>query len=439
VCKQRPADDESGEGIVSDDAAAGQDPVASTGAPDAGAAAGAGVSDASAGVGVSDAAGAADAAGGAKDAAAGAVFSLGWQMAQLFGPLRPQPAPLPSGAGTAPWHLPTMGELDADQQTDLAVTELGRLIKVCPGLSAEAVQAAWTNKDDAGFTAALQDLHLAILDQLVGNQRQLGAYQLGLALSDTCWLPAQSGAGFFLLEFDRQRLARLQAWLSEASRALPEQSAATVSRSLQNWQDWADINAARLTANWASDQGAVVDALQNQAQAWHALLAGESDTAGQTSVEAWVEAGESILRSTRMLTVQVLRHFWPVALIILAATAWLLYVANAHTHGTASVWASVVTVAGAFGVSGTSLRAAAKKAASGIEADFSRSAVLDAQAWGATWLPTLPQSPVQKYQLSRRGVAAPQAKPGLERSSSRAVSTLRERANHQPGPRLGPE
>jgi hypothetical protein len=356
--------------------------------------------------------------------ARGVIVALGWQMSQLFGPLRPQAAPLPSGAGSAPWHLPTVGELGQDQQTGLAVTELGRLIKACPGLSADAVRAAADNKDDAAFAAALLALHLAILNQLVGNQRQFSAYQVGLALSDTCWLPAQSGADFFLQEFDRHRLATLQAWLSEASAALPPQAAATVSRSLQSWQNWADIDAARLAGNWAAEQAPVVEALRNQARSWHALLVGVEDTAGQTSIDAWVEAGESMLRSMRTLTLRVLRHFWWVVVIILAATGWLLYVANADVHGTASVWASVVTVAGAFGVSGTSLRAAAKKAASGIEADFSRAAALDARAWGATWLPTLPQTAVQRYRLSSRGVAAPQAKPGLERPGRRAVPAV---------------
>jgi hypothetical protein len=438
---------------MSDDAAAGQDPQAGT----------AGEQTASEQATSQETA--------SQEPGRGVMFSLGWQMSQLFGPLRPQAAPLPSGAGSAPWHLPTADELGPNQQTGLAVTELGRLIKACPGLSADAVKAAADSKDDAAFAAALQALHLAILELFVGNQQQFGAYQVGLALSDACWLPAQTGADFFLQEFDRHRMASLQAWLAEASAALPPQAAATVSGSLQNWQDWADINAAGLTGNWAADQGPVVDALHNQARSWHALLVGEADTAGQTSIDAWVEAGEAMLRSTRMLTLRVLRHFWPVVVIILAATGWLLYVANTNVHGTASVWASVVTVAGAFGLSGTSLRAAAKKAVSGIEADFSRAAVLDARAWGATWLPTLPQTAVQRYRLSGRGVAAPQAKPGLERPGRRTVPAVRpalvpaarsavsaaagsaaspaagpaagsavgERADDQPGSRLGPE
>jgi len=84
--------------------------------------------------------------------------------------------------------------------------------------------------------------------------------------------------------------------------------------------------------------------------------------------------------------------------------------------------ASLVTVAGSFGVSGAGLRAAAKKSVSGIEADLERAAILDAQAWAVTWLPTLPpsasrlQESVQRYQLRRRGVAAPHAPKGLEKA-----------------------
>jgi hypothetical protein len=133
----------------------------------------------------------------------------------------------------------------------------------------------------------------------------------------------------------------------------------------------------------------VAAALQTQGQAWHALLAGQTDISGQTSVDAWVEASESILRSIRVLTLRILEWFWPVVVIILAVTGGLLFLVGANAQGTSKVWASVVTVAGAFGLSGASLRAAAKRSVSGIEEDFVAAAKLDAKAWGVTWLPTL--------------------------------------------------
>ena len=362
--------------------------------------------------------------------ARGSVFALGWLMAQLFGPLRPQSWPAPSAAASgpapagaasppaAPAHLPAVAELSTDEQTDLAVKELGILLQDCaPELTAsdgQEVQDAWQKRAYAAFETAVQDLHLKILSQLTGDEQKLGAYQLGSALNDLCWLPGQAAADVFLAEFSRPQLATLLAWLSKASGTLPPLSAATVSRSLQNWQDWADINASRLAGGWAGDRPVVAAALQTQGQAWHALLASQTDISGQTSVDAWVEAGESILRSTRLLGLRILRRFWPVVVVILAATGGLLYVVSANATGTSAVWASLVTVAGAFGISGASLRAAAKRAFSGLEQDLTRAAVTDARAWSVTWLPTLPQGLMQRSELRSRGVDAPHVKKGLE-------------------------
>jgi hypothetical protein len=68
------------------------------------------------------------------------------------------------------------------------------------------------------------------------------------------------------------------------------------------------------------------------------------------------------------------------------------------------------------------LRAAALKAVGGIEQDIRDAAVLDARAWSVTWLPTLPQSRMQRYRLASRGVAAPQMKKGLPEPAMPAPS-----------------
>jgi hypothetical protein len=369
----------------------------------------------------------------------GSAFSLGWLMSQLFGPLRPpipppQPSPSPAvvlvpavpaqatSATPAPpaasGHLPAVSELSTDQQTGLAVRELGILLQDCaPALTSsdgQDVQAAWDKRESAAFVSAVQDLHYKILRQLTGDEQRLGAYEFGSALNDMGRLPEDAPADVFLQQFGRARLATLQDWLAKASGVLPALSAPTVSRSLQNWQDWADVNAPNLAGGWAGDRAVVAAALQIQGQAWHALLAGQTDISGQTSVDAWVEAGESILRSTRMLGLRILRRFWPVVVIILAATGGLLYVVSANTQGTSAVWASLVTVAGAFGVSGASLRAAGKRAAGAIEEGLTHAAEMDARAWSVTWLPTLPQGLVQRHELHSRGVDTPHVKKGLE-------------------------
>jgi hypothetical protein len=120
-----------------------------------------------------------------------------------------------------------------------------------------------------------------------------------------------------------------------------------------------------------------------------------------------------VLRTVKSLTRKILLHFWPLALIILAVTAGLLYLAMTYAHGLAKYCTSLVTLVGAFGVSGASLRAAGQSAARGIEQEVWNSATLDARAWEATWLPTLVPSLRDRYRLFRRGVSPPQIKKGL--------------------------
>lgn len=344
----------------------------------------------------------------------GSMFSLGWLMARLYGagqqPLGP---PLPQ-AGGSPAHLPAVAELDPERQIQVALAELEDLVSPHFSRSTADLMTAWESANTEVFTAAIVALHFELLKQLAGNPGQSNAYQLGRALRDACWLPNQAGANFFLQEFGRNQLAALQTSLGQAGDALAALPAATVSRSLQNWQDWADVNASVLTSGWASAQDLVATALRTQGQAWRAQLAGQADSSGPISPDAWVHAGQSILRTSRTLTLTAFRRFWPVIAVVAAATGGLLYLAITNSSGLAKIWTSLATVAVALGVTGVSVRAAANKAASGIEHDISQAAGLDARAWSITWLPALPQTRMRKYRLSRRGVDAPRIKAGLE-------------------------
>jgi hypothetical protein len=355
---------------------------------------------------------------------AGSMFSLGWLMARLFGPFE-QP-------DNQTWtHLPALSELGTDDYVDLAFAELDKLLSLLPGgPSGAGVEAAWKADGHAGFTAAVGQLHLEILQALAADHQQLAAYQLGRALSDTCWLPGQlagqaGGGTFVLAEFGRQPMAALQTWLAEASAVLPLQSAATVSRSLQNWQDWADVNADVIQGSWTDTSSPasapVLQALRTQGAVWYALLSGETDMDGQLNVDAWIQAGQSIAKTTGQLVRTILRRFWPAVVIVALATAGLLFLAIDKSAGTAKVWTSLITVAAAFGITGASVRVAAKKAADGLEDDVEHAAALDARGWSVTWLPALPQSLTKRGRLARRGVAAPQVKSNLENTSPPAL------------------
>jgi hypothetical protein len=365
---------------------------------------------------------------------AGASFSLGWLMAQLYGPLWQQEQ---DGGSTD--RLPALDDLQSEPRMALAFTQLDELLKPYPALSTQDIKTAWQAPGHDGFTDAVGALHLQVLQALLSDRQQLSAYQLGVALSDTCWLPGKaSGGEVFLREFSRDQMAKLQAWLADASGVLPPQSAATVSRSLQNWQNWADTNAGAIKNGWDTAYASVLAALRTQGSAWYSLLSGETDTSGQTSADAWVQAGESMLRTTRLLMLTILRRFWFLVAIIGAATGGLLYLAITYSSGTAKVWTSLATVAAALGVSGAGLRAATLKAAGGIEQDIWHAASLDAHAWAATWLPTLPQSLLKQYRLAKRGVRAPESALMLEKAAPPHLAALERKPAGPPAVRPKP-
>ena len=341
--------------------------------------------------------------------APGTAFSLGWLMAQLFGPLQRQ-----SGS-SSPFHLPTVAELDRNSRMELAFTQLDDLLQPYPGLSSAGPKNAWQANAHNGFDDQIRGLHLDILKSLVADGAQLSAYQTGRALSDTCQLPhadpanPQAQVESFLRQFNRFRLATLQSWLAQADSALPSRAAATVSRSLTSWQDWVDANVSVLQGNWEKHRQPVATSLHAQATAWHALLAGHTDASGQASPQAWIQAGQSILRTIQAGARTAVRRFWPVLLVVAAAVGGLLYLAIANTEGTQKVWSSLVTVAAGLGITGAGLRAAAKRAVGGLGDEISQAAKLDAQAWAATWLPATTQGPIRRIRLASQGVAIPRA------------------------------
>jgi hypothetical protein len=359
------------------------------------------------------------------DRNAGATaFALGWHMAQLFGPLQQPRPPLPSD------HLPSIDEYDTPARIDLGFDELKSLLKRAklPDLHRHAQEKAWNGAAPADRNDTLRRLHFDILDALdCEDESQAASYQLGLALSDACWfpdtnhvLPEDSPRVDILFDqFSRDRLATLQGWLGQMSSLAPE-TAPVVSRSLQNWSDWIDANVKTLKRDWSAHEAAIVAALRSQSRAWHRLLSSESTDRSQPPMGAWIHAGEAILRSTRAVLVKMIRWFWPVAIIILAATGGLLYLALHDAHGTARVWTTLVTVVGAISASGVGLRSGALKLAGGLEQTAWQAATLDAQAWAVTWLPTIHQSPLSRYRLSKRGVAPPVS--GTRLDQARRVS-----------------
>jgi hypothetical protein len=271
-------------------------------------------------------------------------------------------------------------------------------------------------------------LHQATLDAFADDPQRLSAYQLGLSLSDLAWLPriaapgqedspASRPSGLFGV-FARSHLAGVHTLLSGAGRQLPSGAATIVSRSLDNWADWIDVNSARIKSpgadTWSAEADVVLRALRVQGWVWRSVLIADPEVSVQPSTGAWVEAGSSIARAAREIGAVIVRRFWPLVLIALVALGGLLYLVISNLSGASQVWASLVTVAAVVGSGTWGLGSAVSQAFDGVGYEIWNAAKLDASAWGITWLPALSAGTVERVKLERRGVAMPQIRKSLD-------------------------
>jgi hypothetical protein len=351
---------------------------------------------------------------------ASVAFRLGWLMAQLFDERRLQIDELFLPPFNPDVQLPLIADLALARRRELALADLHVLLAaVAAGVSDADVQAAGLagQFDAAAFGNQLSKLHQAVLDALVADDQQVSAYQLGLALSDTCWLATPEGGPLaFIVMFQRGQVASLKTWLASAGDAIPAESAGIVGQSLENWQDWIEVNAKGITKNWDSGgQGKqIVKALHIQAMAWHSVLVGDPQTSGSPALSAWIQTASSVVRAARTVTESALRRFWWLLLTIAVVIAAVLVLVIVGLHGASRVWTSLVWVGGALGGVGVSFRSAVGKAMGGAQAQVWAAARLDAAAWNVTWLPALKQGARQRRGLDRAGVAMPQMRAHLE-------------------------
>jgi hypothetical protein len=294
---------------------------------------------------------------------------------------------------------------------------------------AEAADAG-TAFSAAALLTAVSELNQAILDQFADTPERLSAYQLGLALSDLTWLPrkpepgtqgsAASRPSALVGLFARSQLAATKTLLNGAGSQLPRSAATVVSQSLDNWADWLDVNAASFTESgadaWSAKGDVVLSALRVQGWVWHSVLIADPDVSVAPSMGAWVQAGSSIARATAMISGVILRRFWPLVLIALAALGGLLALVIVNLSGASQVWASLATVAAVVGASGVGLGNGVSSAFDGVGYEIWNAAKLDASAWGITWLPAMTSTTMERVQLNRRGVAAPHIRKNLDNS-----------------------
>jgi len=392
----------------------------------------------------------------------GTVFSLGWLMAELFDPRRRLSVSVRQPPFDPTVQLPQVPDLTPDPKLVFLAAELTELVKWYPALAGKTAKvSAETDKLKAAVDAqdasvgegavaassgvaqaaaagapfseatllnAVAELNQAILDEFADDAERLNAYQLGLALSDLTWLPRLAEPGQAISEankpsvlsglFSRPQMAAVKTLLNGAGSQLPPSAAAIVGGSLDNWADWLDVHMADITATgadaWSSKAGLVLDALRVQGWVWRSVLIADPEVSMAPSMGAWVQAGSSIARATRMMASAVLRRFWPLVVVLLAALGGLLYLVIANLSGISQVWASLVTVFVLVGGGGVGLGSGVSQSFGGVGYEIWAAAKLDASVWTATWLPALTASAIQRTKLDRLGVAAPQIRKNLD-------------------------
>jgi hypothetical protein len=397
----------------------------------------------------------------------GSLFSLGWLMAELFDPRRRDSVSERQPPFNPVVQLPQVPDLTPVPKLVFLAAELAELVTWYPALAGKTAKVtAETDKlraviesqdasvgetaaaaaaaiggvvqaaDEATFSevtflTAVADLNQAILDEFADDAERLNAYQVGLAISDLTWLPriAESGSSVSAAAkpsalsglFSRPQMANVKALLNGAGAQLPPSAAAIVSGSLDNWADWLDVHMVNITAPgadaWSPKAGLVLDALRVQGWVWRSVLIADPEVSVEPSMGAWVQAGSSITRATRMMGAVILRRFWPVVVVLLAMLGGLLYLVIANLSGVSQVWASLATVLILVGGGGIGLGGGVLQALGGVGYEIWAAAKLDASVWSVTWLPAITGSAMQRTQMARLGVAAPQIRKNLDPAS----------------------
>lgn len=413
----------------------------------------------------------------------GAVFALGWVMAELFDPRRRERVTARQPPFDPDVELPLADDLAADPKLVFLAAELAEYLHWYPALAAPLrLVTAQTNKlrpaiaaenlatgqaaeeaasqaaaavgvaDDAAYQAAataaasapasaaadtpfsetellaaVTGLNQAILDHFADEPQRLSAYQLGLALSDLVWLPFMAAPGkeppasrpsaLFGL-FGRTSMTGVHTLLNGAGRQLPTGVAAIVSKSVDNWADWIDAHSGRIKSpdsdTWSPEGGIVLQALRVQGWVWRSALVADAEVSVQPSMGAWVEAGSAIARAAAKVSAVILRRFWPVVLIALAALAGLLTLVIVNLSGSSQVWASLVTVAAVVGSSSWGLSGGVSSLLGGVGNEIWSAAKADAAAWNITWLPALTATRLERAKMDQRGVPMPHVRKSLD-------------------------
>ncbi len=303
----------------------------------------------------------------------GAVFALGWVMAELFDPRRRVSVTASLPAFDTGRQLPSAAELTADPKLVYLAAQLAEYLRWFPGLAAPlTLVTAQTNKKkqavEAENLATAQgaeqaDLRHTVAAAVVTARAPFSEVDLLASVAGLNKQRAGQGAG---------------------------------------------------SGRVVTGRRGVLQALRVQGSVWRSVLIADPAVAVQPAMEAWVQAVSSIARAARLITEAFLRRFWPAAAIALVVLGALLALVISNLSGASQVWASLVTVAAVLGGLSWTLGNAVSSAFSGVGYEIWSAAKLDAAAWNITWLPALTGTAAQRTEMDRRGVAMPRLRKSLD-------------------------
>lgn len=283
-----------------------------------------------------------------------AAVALGWQVAQLFH------SPVYEGSAGDPRlveheRLPGRSRFSGPSQSkwlgEQIRSQVTRLLEAPPQAVLDAlakVQAALADpRRSPDITLeGIFTLHCRLLEALTVADFRLGkAYGLGRAIAETALMPAEEatdrGAEHqFESVLDGGRLITIRDWLADLKTLLPDHTAYAVSRSLHDWQLWAD--GPHADEDWAAAQPAI----RVQGRFWRQLLTGEKAARDILKLSDYHAAGRRVAK-------RVITRFWWVIGAATVLIAGVIFVGS-YLHNippSIRLIGDIAWLAGALGIS----------------------------------------------------------------------------------------
>jgi hypothetical protein len=336
------------------------------------------------------------------------AIDIGWTMAVIFGQAKPDSA---NDRPPVNDRLPTEHELAPVARINLEVVRVNALLvrldallppSPDPKRKRPAVQLTSGSEEKS-----LGDANLAILQWLACAGREYSvAYQLGRSLRDTAAPPVRESAEQVALvtQLSRERVSRLQEWLSTVAPYLPADSAAVVSASIGRWSDLISTIFLPSTPGKPRQSPRTVAAeltraLLPQGDAWINLLVGAESAEALLTPEGLVAAGEAALGRAARIVRRIAVHYWFVLLVLIIAVAAAVYFASRDLGGAGKIWTQIAAVAGGLGITAKGTSNTLTRLSEDAEKPIFGAARIDAMAWAITAIPA-------DLKLNRPGVKA---------------------------------